>query len=384
MSREIQLARVRMAVTKEHVLEALKRIPGPDRAGDIVSLGLVSDIVVADGKVMFSINVPADRARELEPLRLAAESAVRRIEGVSGAMVALTAERRPGSSATAAAPRQHQAESGAPQRAGIPGVDAIIAVASGKGGVGKSTIAVNLALGLQAIGLRVGILDADIYGPSVPRLLALRDRPEVISGRTLKPLDAYGLKAMSMGSMVEEETPMIWRGPMVQSALMQMLYEVAWGELDVLVVDMPPGTGDVQLTMAQKVPLAGAVIVSTPQDLALIDARRGIGMFRRVQVPLLGLIENMSYFRCPHCGERTDVFGHGGAEHEAERIGVPFLGAVPLHATIREKSDAGQPVVVSERDGEHARIFRDIAEKVWSRVEAERASGRKPPRIVME
>ena len=242
----------------------------------------------------------------------------------------------------------------------------------------------NLALGLQAIGLRVGILDSDVYGPSVPRLLALRDRPEVISGRTLKPLEAFGLKAMSMGSMVDEETPMIWRGPMVQSALMQMLYEVAWGELDVLVVDMPPGTGDVQLTMAQKVPLAGAVIVSTPQDLALIDARRGIGMFRRVQVPLLGIIENMSYFLCPHCGERTDIFGHGGAEHEAERIGVPFLGAVPLHATIREKSDAGQPVVASDPGGEHAGIFRDIAERVWSRVETERASGRKPPRIVME
>jgi ATP-binding protein involved in chromosome partitioning len=373
-----------MAVTKENILDALRRVPGPDRSADIVSLGLVSDIVVSNDKVIFSINVPADKARELEPLRLAAESAVRRLDGVKGAMVALTAERRPGSAAPAAAPRRHQAEGAAPQKAGIPGVGAIIAVASGKGGVGKSTIAVNLALGLQAIGLRAGILDADIYGPSVPRLLALRGRPEVVSGRTLKPLDAFGLKAMSMGAMVEEETPMIWRGPMVQSALMQMLYEVAWGELDVLVVDMPPGTGDVQLTMAQRVPLAGAVIVSTPQDLALIDARRGIGMFRRVQVPILGLIENMSYFLCPHCGERTDIFGHAGAEHEAERIGVPFLGAVPLHAAIRETSDAGRPVVASDPDGEHARIFRDIAQRVWSGVEAERATGRRPPRIVME
>ena len=212
----------------------------------------------------------------------------------------------------------------------------------------------------------------------MPRLLGLRGRPETISGRTLKPLERYGLKVMSMGFLVEEETPMIWRGPMVISALTQMLREVAWGELDVLVVDMPPGTGDAQLTMAQQVPLAGAVIVSTPQDLALIDARKGLNMFRRVDVPVLGIVENMSYFLCPHCGERTDIFGHGGAEHEAERIGVPFLGAVPLHATIREHSDAGTPVVASEPDGEHARIYRDIAARAWERVGIERGA-RRPP-----
>ena len=228
-------------------------------------------------------------------------------------------------------------------------------MASGKGGVGKSTTAVNLALALKANGLRVGILDADIYGPSLPRLLNLKEKPEVVSGRILRPLDAYGAKVMSIGLLVEEETPMIWRGPMVISALTQMLREVEWGELDILVVDMPPGTGDAQLTMAQQVPLAGAVIVSTPQDLALIDARKGLNMFKRVDVPVLGIVENMSYFVCPHCGGRTDIFAHGGARHEAERLGVPFLGEVPLDLDIRLTSDAGKPIVVADPDGPHAR-----------------------------
>jgi ATP-binding protein involved in chromosome partitioning len=305
-------------------------------------------------------------------------------------MVALTAERRPGNGGPAARPRPQPpagpgpAHAGPPPKAGVPGVGAIIAVASGKGGVGKSTVAANLALGLQALGLRIGVLDADIYGPSMPRLLGLRGRPEPLGGRTLKPLERYGLKVMSIGFLVEEETPMIWRGPMVQSALVQMLREVAWGELDVLVVDMPPGTGDAQLTMAQQVPLAGAVIVSTPQDLSLIDARKGLAMFQRVDVPVLGIVENMSYFLCPHCGERTDIFGHGGAEHEATRIGVPFLGAVPLHMKIREFSDEGTPVVAREPEGEHARTFRDIASRTWERVKAERATTRQPPKIVME
>jgi ATP-binding protein involved in chromosome partitioning len=387
-----------MAVSKEDVLQALKRVKGPDLEGDIVGLGMVSDVFVSGGKVIFSITVPAERARELEPLRQAAEKAVRDVPGVEQAMVALTSERRAG--AGGAPPRQaghahpHPPATGAaraaPQagpapKAGVPGVDAIIAVASGKGGVGKSTTAVNIALGLRAIGLSVGILDADIYGPSMPRLLGLSGRPEPIAGRVLRPLERYGLKVMSMGFLVDEETPMIWRGPMVMSALTQMLREVAWGDLDVLVVDMPPGTGDAQLTMAQQVPLAGAVIVSTPQDLALIDARKGLNMFRRVDVPVLGIVENMSYFLCPHCGERSEIFGHGGAEHEAARIGVPFLGAVPLHAAIRQNSDAGTPIVVSDARGEHARIYRDIAARTWDRVKSERASNvRRPPSIVIE
>jgi ATP-binding protein involved in chromosome partitioning len=376
------------AVSRDDVLNALRRVIAPG-GKDIVALGLVSDIVATDGKVIFSISVPAESAREMEPVRQAAEAAARAVPGVEQVMVALTAERRPGSAAAPprpapAAQPTHPPHAGPPPKAGVPGVGAIIAVASGKGGVGKSTVAVNLALGLQAIGLKVGILDADIYGPSMPRLLGLRGRPEPLGGRTLKPLERYGLKVMSIGFLVEEETPMIWRGPMVQSALVQMLREVAWGELDVLVVDMPPGTGDAQLTMAQQVPLAGAVIVSTPQDLALIDARKGLAMFQRVDVPVLGIVENMSYFVCPHCRERTDIFGHGGAEHEAQRIGVPFLGAVPLHMKIRELSDAGTPVVASEPEGEHAKIFGEIARRAWARVGVERATTRQPPKIVME
>ena len=378
-------------VTKEQIREVLRRVPGPAGSADIVSLGLVSDIVVSDGKVIFSISVPADRARDLEPLRKAAERAVLAVPGVEHAMVALTAERTPGPQGTRPPPPAgpaggaHAHAGGPAPKAGVPGVGAIIAVASGKGGVGKSTVAVNLALGLAALGLKVGILDADIYGPSMPRLLGLRGRPEALGGRVVKPMERYGLKVMSIGFLVEEETPMIWRGPMVQSALVQMLREVAWGELDVLVVDMPPGTGDAQLTMAQQVPLAGAVIVSTPQDLALIDARKGLAMFQRVDVPVLGIVENMSYFLCPHCGERTDIFGHGGAEHEAQRIGVPFLGAVPLHMKIREYSDAGTPVVAAEPGGEHAAAFKAIAERAWERTMAERAdTSRQPPRIIVE
>jgi ATP-binding protein involved in chromosome partitioning len=353
---------------------------------------------------MFSITVPAERASAYEPMREAAETAVKTIPGVSNVMVVLTAEKRGGAGAspvpppppaarpqppTGPRPSHGHTQPAAPPgrgKAGVPGVDAIIAVASGKGGVGKSTTAVNLALALSANGLRTGILDADIYGPSLPRLMGLKDRkPEVLSGRILRPLDAYGVKAMSIGFLVEEETPMIWRGPMVVSALTQMLREVEWGTLDVLVVDMPPGTGDAQLTMAQQVPLAGAVIVSTPQDLALIDARKGLNMFRRVDVPVLGIVENMSYFLCPHCGERSDIFGHGGAREEAKRLDTPFLGEVPLDMNIRLTSDAGTPIVVAEPEGVHARIYREIAERVWQGVASERATGgRPPPKIVIE
>jgi ATP-binding protein involved in chromosome partitioning len=277
--------------------------------------------------------------------------------------------------------RARRDEGGTPSPAGIPGVAAIIAIASGKGGVGKSTVAVNLALALRDLGLKVGILDADIYGPSMPKLLAIREKPQTAGGTRLKPIMRYEMPVMSIGFLVEEETPMIWRGPMVMSALTQMLREVEWGTLDVMVVDMPPGTGDAQLTMAQQVPLKGAVIVSTPQDLALIDARRGIAMFRRVNVPVLGIVENMSTFICPHCGTRSDIFGHGGARHEAERLGVPFLGEVPLDIAIREKSDAGQPVVATEPNGARAQSFRAIATRVRDGLQGE---SRPAPKIVIE
>ena len=392
-------------ITKETVLDRLDGIRGPDDDRNIVRRGMVSDIIIANGRVMFSVTVPAERADAYEPMRKAAETAVSTIPGVSSVLVVLTAEKRAGAGNPSAPPQapqpppQQQAKGPRPAhgsppkaapggagKAGVPGVDAIVAVASGKGGVGKSTTAVNLALAMSANGLRTGILDADIYGPSLPRLLGLRDKkPEVVQGRILRPIDSFGIKAMSIGFLVEEETPMIWRGPMVVSALTQMLREVEWGTLDVLIVDMPPGTGDAQLTMAQQVPLAGAVIVSTPQDLALIDARKGLNMFRRVDVPVLGIVENMSFFLCPHCGERSDIFGHGGAAEEAARLGTPFLGEVPLDMNIRLTSDAGTPIVVSEPGGGHARIYRDIADRVWQGVAADRESGgRPPPKIIIE
>ncbi|MFW6076591.1 MAG: Mrp/NBP35 family ATP-binding protein [Hyphomicrobiales bacterium] len=384
-----------MSVTKETVLEALRAVRGPNRTDDIVSLGLVSEIVVAGKDVMFAINVDPAQADHLEPLRQAAERVVSDIPGIGKVMVTLTAEKK--ANGTGAEAKPQQAPQGAPpvgggggggkrQSGGVPGVKHIVAVASGKGGVGKSTTAVNLALGLKSLGLNVGVLDADVYGPSMPRLLGLTGRPEPVEpgSRTLKPLQAFGLKVMSIGFLVEEDTPMIWRGPMVMSALQQMLREVDWGDVDIMVVDMPPGTGDAQLTLAQQTPLAGAIIVSTPQDLALIDARKGLNMFRRVDVPVLGIIENMSYFVCSKCGERHEIFGHGGAHTEADRLGVAFLGEIPLDPEMRWRSDSGQPIVVSNPDSLHAAIFRDIAAKVWDGIAGETATPRPVPRIVVE
>jgi ATP-binding protein involved in chromosome partitioning len=378
-----------MAVGKEQVLSALAKVPSPGGTA-LTEACVLSDFVVSDGKVFFSITVDAAAVKAWEPVRKRAEDAVRAIPGVESALVALTAERSPGAAAGGPNPA-HVAQQ--PQRAahpadkaqpGIPGVDAVIAVASGKGGVGKSTTAVNIALGLRDLGLKVGMLDADIYGPSLPKLLAINEKPQTVGGTKLKPIDRYGLAVMSIGFLIDEETPMIWRGPMVMSAITQMLHEVEWGKLDVMVVDMPPGTGDAQLTMAQQVPLKGAVIVSTPQDLALIDARRGVAMFKRVNVPVLGIVENMSYFLCPNCGTRSDIFGYAGARKEAERQGVPFLGEVPLHMTIREKSDSGLPVVATEPDGVHAKIYREIAAKVLEQIMGGTAAKRTAPKIVIE
>jgi ATP-binding protein involved in chromosome partitioning len=365
-----------LSVTQQQVLSSLAKVRSP-RGVALTDAGVLSDITVNDGKVFFSINVDAQEARAWEAVRAQAENAVRAIPGVTTAMIALTAERKPGSGAPqpsrgapgvrpAAAHRPPQSPAGSPmaRQSEIPGISAVIAVASGKGGVGKSTTALNLALGLRDLGLRVGVLDADIYGPSIPRLTGLHEKPELNDERKMIPLERFGLTIMSIGFLVEEDTAMIWRGPMVMSAITQMLRDVAWGTLDVLVVDMPPGTGDAQLTLAQNVPLKGAIIISTPQDLSLIDARRGLAMFKKVNVPVLGIVENMSYFQCPHCGTRSDIFGHGGARHEAEQLAVPFLGEIPLHISIRTASDAGNPVVVSEPEGPHAAIYRAIAGKV--------------------
>jgi len=380
-----------MSTSKDDILAALGNIASP--AGvSLPSTGKLSDIVVADGKVFFSITVDAGAVEAWEAVRERAQKAVAALPGVQSVMVALTAERSGSAGSARGAPPRPQvspatrprpgAPSGGPAApSGIPGVQAIIAIASGKGGVGKSTTAVNLALALRELGLKVGILDADIYGPSMPKLLAIRERPQAIGGNRLRPIERFGTPVMSIGFLIEEETPMIWRGPMVMSALTQMLREVEWGALDVMVVDMPPGTGDAQLTMAQQVPLKGAVIVSTPQDLALIDARRGIAMFRRVNVPVLGIVENMSTFICPQCGARSDIFGHGGARREAERLSVPFLGEVPLDIAIREKSDSGSPVVATAPDSDYAKYYRDIAIRVRDGLAT---SSRPAPKIVIE
>jgi ATP-binding protein involved in chromosome partitioning len=369
-------------VSREEVMAALTGLNGPDGVTPLASSGALSEIVIHQGKVYFSIAVDPATAQAAEITRKKAEDIVKALPGAAGAMVTLTAE-KPKGSAQPSAPQPGPRAQAATAQSGPPGVKHIIAVASGKGGVGKSTTACNLALGFAAEGLRVGVLDADIYGPSMPRLFGIRGRPKIKTGRILMPMEGYGCKVMSIGFLVEEDTAMIWRGPMVISALNQMLREVDWGELDVLVVDMPPGTGDAQLTMSQSVPLAGAVIVSTPQDLALIDARRGVAMFQKVNVPILGIIENMSYFLCPDCGTRSNIFGHGGARDEATRINVPFLGEIPLHMDIRENADGGTPVVVTAPDSGHSRAYRAIAAGLWQNLEAGTAR-RAAPRISIE
>ncbi|MFO7483544.1 iron-sulfur cluster carrier protein ApbC [Oceanibaculum nanhaiense] len=405
-------------VTEQQVLDALKAVQDTEQGRDIVSLGMVTGLSVQEGRVSFAIEVDPARGPKLEGLRQEAQKAVEALPGITGVTAALTAHSargaaQPASAAPAprplggkpaagsrtggTAPHSHghaHGHSHAPQQPAhqsasqaakplVPGVRAIIAVASGKGGVGKSTTSVNLALALAAIGRKVGLLDADIYGPSLPRMMGITGKPTTTpDGKTLKPMENYGVKCMSMGFMVAEDTPMIWRGPMVMSALEQMLRDVEWGDLDVLVVDMPPGTGDAQLTMAQRVPLAGAVIVSTPQDIALLDARKGLNMFRKVDVPVFGVIENMSYFLCPHCGERSDIFSHGGARKEAERMGVDFLGEIPLDIAIRETSDSGKPIVVSQPSSPHAAAYRAIAEAVWAKLSG--GAVRAMPKISIE
>ncbi|MCW5772739.1 MAG: iron-sulfur cluster carrier protein ApbC [Rhodospirillaceae bacterium] len=365
-------------VNENAVLDALRKVIDPARKADIVSLGMVTGLVVKGGNVGFSIEVDPARGNALEPLRQEAERAVQRLPGVTSATVVLTAHRAP-----QAAGHGHAHPHPAPAKNLAPGVRAIIAVASGKGGVGKSTTAANLALALAAEGAKVGLLDADVYGPSMPRMMGVSGRPSTPDGKTMDPMRNYGIAIMSMGFLVDEETPMIWRGPMVMSAIQQMLRDVNWGELDVLVVDMPPGTGDAQLTLAQQVPLAGAVIVSTPQDIALLDARKGLNMFRKVDVPVLGIVENMSYFCCPNCGHRSEIFAHGGARKEAERLGVDFLGELPLDIAIRETSDSGKPIVISQPDGPHAQSYRAIARRVLEKLSLGTAR-KAPPKIVVQ
>ena len=356
--------------TEAEIRAALAALRGPDGAPLAID-----GITQRDNKVFVAVRVDPARAREMEPVKAQAEAAVKALPGVASALVTLTAENAPGAKPAPAASRPR---GGRP----IEGVANIIAVASGKGGVGKSTTACNLALGLAHLGLKVGILDADIFGPSLPRLFGITGKPSLApDGQKLLPIEAYGVKVISIGFLVEENSAVVWRGPMVTSALNQFLRDVEWGTLDVLVIDMPPGTGDVQLTLAQNVPMAGAVIVSTPQDLSLIDARRAIAMFKQVETPILGIVENMSYFLCPHCGGRSDVFAHGGARHEAQIQGVPFLGEAPLHMLIRETSDGGRPIVASAPDSPQAKAYIEIAGKVRDALAG--GTTRAAPRIVM-
>lgn len=368
------------AITEAQILAALKSVAAPG-GGDIVGAGLISGLAIREGHVGFSIEVDPKQGPSLEPLRKAAEKAVENLPGVLSVTAVLTAHRGAAPQPSPAPTAQAPARPGA-NKPTVPGVKHIIAVASGKGGVGKSTTAVNLALALQAMGLKVGLMDADIYGPSQPRLMGISGKPQSKDGKRLEPMENYGLKVMSMGFMIAEDTPMIWRGPMVMSAINQLLREVNWGELDILVCDLPPGTGDAQLTMAQSVPLSGAVIVSTPQDIALLDAKKGLNMFKKVDVPVLGIIENMSYFNCPNCGHRSDIFAHGGARLEAERSGVDFLGEIPLDIQIRETSDSGKPIVVSDPKSPHSAAFMAIADKVWRRLSD--TPQRTAPRIIVQ
>lgn len=355
------------------ILAALGKVSDPVRNRDVVSLGMIQGLTLRDGHVTFALEVDPAEGKAKEPLRQACEKAVLPLPGVRSVTAVLTAHKPPAQ----AQQRPASAESRKPK-----GVSTIIAVASGKGGVGKSTVTVNLAIALGSLGLTTGILDADIYGPSIPRMLGLKGKPTSKDGKILQPMQAFGLKAMSIGSLLNEDTPTIWRGPMVMSALTQLLFDVDWDPLDVLLVDMPPGTGDAQLTLTQRVPLSGAVIVSTPQDIALLDARKGLAAFRQTHVPILGIVENMSTFICPHCGGESQIFGHGGARDTAQKIGCDFLGEIPLHLSIRETSDDGTPIMASNPGSPQAKAFLAIAERIAAKLAA--GSTRKAPAIVFE
>ena len=365
------------------ITEALSSVASIDGSSNIVAAGAVSGIVIKDGHIGFTIEIDPKDKDKADQLRAAAEKAVLALDGVLSATAMLTAHQSgpsiptgggtpPGTPIGGSEPKQTEPHQPATH---------VIAIASGKGGVGKSTTSINLALALAATGKKVGILDADIYGPSLPRLIGLNHKPQS-DGQKILPIDAWGLQTMSIGYLVAEDAPTIWRGPMVMSAIEQMLRDVAWDGLDILVIDMPPGTGDAQLTLSQRAKLAGAVIVSTPQDLALIDARKGLNMFRKVNVPLLGIVENMSHFLCTDCGARHDIFGHGGAAAEAEKLGVPFLGEVPLEMAIRATSDDGTPIVASQPESPHAAHYQKIAAGLLAQLN--NAQPKVAPKIVME
>ena len=357
-------------VTQERIVAALSTVDSGTGGIDIVARGWLKDILIKDGHVTFTLEVPAKLGQQLEPIRASAEKTVHALPGVRSVTAVLTAE----------AEKEKPAPKGGRERIELPSVKFIVAIASGKGGVGKSTTAANLAVAFARLGRKVAMFDADIFGPSMPRMMGLAGKKPGSDGKKVYPPENHGVKVMSMGFMIAEDNPIVWRGPMVMGALEQMLRDVAWGEIDIMVVDMPPGTGDTQLTMSQRVPLAGAVIVSTPQDIALLDARKGLNMFRRVEVPILGIIENMSYYLCPKCGNREHIFDHGGARRTADELGADFLGEVPLDLKIRMTSDGGTPIVAAEPDSVHAKAYVRIAERIWDKLNA---GGKKAPTISM-
>lgn len=355
-------------LSEESLLKVLRSVKDPETSHDIVTAGMVSGVKIDGSRVRFVIEVEPERGTAMEPVRKAAEEAVKKLAGVTTVTAVLAAHRGAHQDCEHdhhdCGHDHHHHDHQHEHHVALEGVTHIIAVASGKGGVGKSTTAVNLAVALAANGLKVGLLDADVYGPSIPRMMGLQGKPELGDDDKLTPMENYGVKTISVGSLINEDVPMVWRGPMVHKALSQLLNEVAWGDLDVLVVDMPPGTGDAHLTLAQSVALSGVVIVTTPQDIALLDVRKGIAMFRKVDVPILGIVENMSTFICPHCGGQSDIFSHGGARREAERLGVPLLAEIPLDLAVRKTSDEGVPIAATMPQSSQAQAYLALAKLV--------------------